>query len=223
MVSKLLLVLIVCLTVVKLQVDASKICYKCDEKHARPWWKFWAEKVTKCQGVPAEKYKTRTSAALGASVLTCYTKFDDAGAVIKRDAYGFGETFDKTVKCSDRYHTCCEEELCNKDTQAPCPPTPKATPQKEVKACYECKGYDACRPERLHQGAEIRTSSVLGAKNLYCFTKFDPKTGHAIARGGFGFGEIFDKSLKCDSKDYLCCYQDLCNTQTAGSCAKRRN
>ena len=42
-------------------------------------------------------------------------------------------------------------------------------PKQEVKACYECKGVEACRPERL-SGAEIRTSAVLGASNLYCYT-----------------------------------------------------
>ena len=43
------------------------------------------------------------------------------------------------------------------------------TPKKDVKACYECKGVDACRPEQL-EGSEIRTSALLGAKNLYCYT-----------------------------------------------------
>jgi hypothetical protein len=44
-----------------------------------------------------------------------------------------------------------------------------ATPKEEVKACYQCKGAEACQPSNL-AGAEIRTSAVLGAKNLYCFT-----------------------------------------------------
>jgi hypothetical protein len=52
-------------------------------------------------------------------------KFDETGAVIKRGAYGFGEVFDKTVKCEDRFHTCCDGDLCNKDTKAPCPPLRK--------------------------------------------------------------------------------------------------
>lgn len=43
------------------------------------------------------------------------------------------------------------------------------TPKQEVKACFQCKGADACRPENL-AGAEIRTSAVLGASNLYCYT-----------------------------------------------------
>lgn len=43
------------------------------------------------------------------------------------------------------------------------------TPKEAVKACYECKDIETCRPERL-QGSEIRTSSLLGAKNLYCYT-----------------------------------------------------
>ena len=42
-------------------------------------------------------------------------------------------------------------------------------PKQEVKACYQCKGAENCRPERL-SAAEIRTSAVLGASNLYCFT-----------------------------------------------------
>jgi len=45
----------------------------------------------------------------------------------------------------------------------------RITAKGDVKACYECKGVDACRPERL-QNSEIRTSSVLGAKNLHCYT-----------------------------------------------------
>jgi hypothetical protein len=57
---------------------------------------------------------------------------------------------------------------------------------------------------------------------FYIYQKFDPKTGAAVARGGFGFGELFDKSLKCDAKHYLCCYENLCNTETAGYCAKPR-
>jgi hypothetical protein len=220
--TKLLLILILYLTVVKLNVDGSKICYQCDDKHPTPWWKFWRTKIPRCENIPFEKYVTKTSKAFGTSVLTCYTKFSETGAVIKRGAYGFGETYDKAVKCGDRYHICCEEALCNKDTKAPCPPPPKVTPQKEVKACYECKGYEACRPGRL-QGSEIRTSAAFGTKSLYCYTQFDPKTGHAIARGGFGFGEVFDKSLKCDAKDYLCCYENLCNTQTVGFCAEQHH
>ena len=45
----------------------------------------------------------------------------------------------------------------------------KVTPKKEVKACYQCKGAEACKPEKL-DGAEIRTSGAFGAKNLYCYT-----------------------------------------------------
>lgn len=44
-----------------------------------------------------------------------------------------------------------------------------STPKQEVKACFQCKGADACRPESL-SGTEIRTSAVLGASNLYCYT-----------------------------------------------------
>lgn len=43
------------------------------------------------------------------------------------------------------------------------------TEKKEVKACFQCKGADACRPERL-DGSEIRTSGAFGASNLYCYT-----------------------------------------------------
>jgi hypothetical protein len=117
-------------------------------------------------------------------------KFDELGRVVKRDAYGLGETFDKNFKCRDRYHTCCRTAFCNKQTTSPCPPPgkfffydhivfkekkilfcfiAKATPKKEVKACYQCKGADACKPEKL-QGSEIRTSGAFGGKNLYCYT-----------------------------------------------------
>jgi len=216
---KLLFALIFYVTVVQLNVHGSKICYQCDQKHPSPWWKFWGEKITRCNGIPFEKYATKTSKAFGAAVLTCYTKFDEAGNVLKRNAYGFGEVFDKTVKCEDRFHACCETDLCNKDNEPPCPPAPQATPKEEVKACYECTGVDACRPERLGS-AHVRTSAVLGAKNLYCYTKFDQRTGVPVARGGFGFGEIFDKTLKCDAKHYLCCYQNMCNNHTAGFCSK---
>ena len=216
--TKLLLVFFFYLTVLQLNINASKICYQCDDKNPSSWWKFWGEKITRCKGVPFEKYATKTSKAFGASVLTCYSKFDEAGNLIKRNAYGFGEVYDKNLKCGDRFHSCCERDLCNVETTAPCPPPPKSTPKQDVKACYECNGVEACRPERL-AGSEIRTSSLFGAKNLYCYTKFDPHTGRAISRGGFGFGEAFDKALKCDSKHYLCCYENLCNTHTAGYCA----
>jgi hypothetical protein len=45
----------------------------------------------------------------------------------------------------------------------------KPTAKKEVKACYQCKGAEACKPDKL-EGAEIRTSGAFGAKNLYCYT-----------------------------------------------------
>lgn len=60
-------------SVIALNVSGSKICYQCDDKKPSPWWKFWGEKITKCKGHPFEKYATTTSAAFGASVLTCYT------------------------------------------------------------------------------------------------------------------------------------------------------
>ena len=45
----------------------------------------------------------------------------------------------------------------------------KVEPKSEVKACYECKGVEACRADQLSTGS-IRTSAVLGASNLYCYT-----------------------------------------------------
>jgi hypothetical protein len=43
------------------------------------------------------------------------------------------------------------------------------TPKKEVKACFQCKGADACQPDKL-DGSEIRTSGAFGGSNLYCYT-----------------------------------------------------
>ncbi len=60
-------------TVIKLNVDGSKICYQCDQKHPSSWWKFWGEKITRCHGIPFGKYATKTSKAFGTAVLTCYT------------------------------------------------------------------------------------------------------------------------------------------------------
>ncbi|CAF2736557.1 unnamed protein product [Rotaria sp. Silwood2] len=172
MVSKLVfLTIIFYITLVQLDLSEGKICYRCDDLHPSGRWKFWGEKITKCTGVPFEKYATKTSRAFGAAVLTCYTKFNESGAVIKRDAYGLGETFDKNVKCRDRFHTCCRTPFCNKHMKAPCPPSEKITAEKEVKACYQCKGAENCRPEQL-DGSEIRTSGAFGAKNLYCYTVF---------------------------------------------------
>ncbi|CAF3591152.1 unnamed protein product [Rotaria sordida] len=219
MISKLAFLTTIFYILIQLDLSAGKICYQCDDLHPSSRFKFWGDKITKCTGVPFDKYITRTSRAFGAAVLTCYTKFDESGAVIKRDAYGLGETFDKNVKCRDRFHTCCSKPLCNKHTKAPCPPPERITEKKEVKACYQCKGAENCRPENL-EGSEIRTSAAFGSTNLYCYTRFDPKTGVAVRRGGFGFGEIFDKRLKCDAKFYLCCYENLCNKHTAGFCAK---
>ena len=51
----------------------AKICYQCDEIKPSGKFKFWGEKITKCNGVPFEKYATKTSRAFGAAVLTCYT------------------------------------------------------------------------------------------------------------------------------------------------------
>jgi hypothetical protein len=58
---------------VHLGSSAAKICYQCDEKNPSTKLKFWGEKITKCSGVPFEKYATKTSRAFGAAVLTCYT------------------------------------------------------------------------------------------------------------------------------------------------------
>lgn len=217
MIAKILLTTIIFYSLILLGIDGAKICYQCDEKNPSSRFKFWGEKITRCSDTPFEKYATKTSTAFGTSVLTCYTKFDATGAVIKRDAYGLGETFDKKYKCRDRYHTCCRSNFCNKHSQPPCPPPADAQPKQEVKACYQCNGPEACRPEKL-DGTEIRTSGAFGGKNLYCYTKFHPKTGVAIARGAFGFGEFFDKSFKCDAKNYLCCYENLCNKHTVGFC-----
>ena len=60
-------------TVIQFNVDGSKICYQCDDKHPSPWWKFWGEKISRCKGISFEKYATKTSKAFGAAVLTCYT------------------------------------------------------------------------------------------------------------------------------------------------------
>jgi len=217
MISKLILLTIV--FYFQFSSSAAKICYQCNEKNPSSKLKIWGEKITKCSGVPMEKYATKTSRAFGANVLTCYTQFDETGAVVKRDAFGLGEIYDKNFKCRDRFHVCCRSAFCNKHMKAPCPPPSKITPKQAVKACYQCKGAENCKPEKL-EGSEIRTSGAFGAKNLYCYTKFDPKTGVAIARGGFGLGEVVDKNLKCDAKHYLCCYENLCNKQTAGFCAK---
>ncbi|CAF3710705.1 unnamed protein product [Rotaria sp. Silwood1] len=195
------------------------ICYQCDDINPSSKLKFYGEKITRCTGVPFEKYASKTSKAFGANVLTCFTRFNASGHVIKRGAFGLGETYDKNFKCRDRFHICCRKAFCNKHTQSPCPPPEKITSKKAVKACYQCKGSEACKAEKL-EGSEIRTSGAWGGKNLYCYTKFDPKTGVAVARGGFGFGEAIDKNLKCDAKHYLCCYENLCNKQTTGYCAK---
>jgi hypothetical protein len=45
----------------------------------------------------------------------------------------------------------------------------KVTPKNEVKACFQCKNAESCKPEKL-DGSEIRTSGAFGGKNLYCFT-----------------------------------------------------
>jgi hypothetical protein len=56
-----------------LEVSTAKICYQCDDKKPSSKLKIFGEKITKCNGVPFEKYATRTSKAFGAAVLTCYT------------------------------------------------------------------------------------------------------------------------------------------------------
>ncbi|CAF4044472.1 unnamed protein product [Rotaria sp. Silwood2] len=207
------------IAVIELGCIRAKICYQCDDLNPSSKLKFYGEKITKCSGVPFEQYASKTSKAFGAAVLTCFTRFNASGAVIKRGAFGLGETYDKNFKCRDRFHICCRKAFCNKHTKAPCPPPDKITAKKAVKACYQCKGAEACKAEKL-EGSEIRTSGAWGGRNLYCYTKFDPKTGVAVARGGFGFGEAIDKNLKCDAKHYLCCYDNLCNKQTTGYCAK---
>ncbi|CAF3964432.1 unnamed protein product [Rotaria magnacalcarata] len=189
MVNKLaLFIAVFYLVFICLDIAGAKICYQCDDKNPSSKLKIFGEKITKCNGVPFEKYASKTSRAFGAAVLTCYTRFNESGVVIKRGAYGLGETYDKNFKCRDRFHVCCRTAFCNKHVKAPCPPPAKISAKKEVKACYQCKGAEGCKPEKL-DGSEIRTSGAFGGKNLYCYTKFDPKTGIAVARGGFGFEE----------------------------------
>jgi len=59
--------------VVHLDVSGAKICYQCDDKNPSTKFKLIGEKITKCNGVPFEKYASKTSKAFGAAVLTCYT------------------------------------------------------------------------------------------------------------------------------------------------------
>lgn len=58
---------------VQLDFCQGKICYQCDDKNPSSKLKFIGEKITRCNGVPFEKYATKTSRAFGAAVLTCYT------------------------------------------------------------------------------------------------------------------------------------------------------
>ena len=61
------------MALVQLELTGAKICYQCDDKNPSSKLKFYGEKITKCDGVPFEKYATKTSRAFGAAVLTCYT------------------------------------------------------------------------------------------------------------------------------------------------------
>ncbi|CAF0793187.1 unnamed protein product [Didymodactylos carnosus] len=198
-------------------IHGSKICYRCDNKNPSSSWKLIGEKITKCDGVPFENYATKTSKALGAQVLTCFTEFDASGKIVKRGAYDLGEVINKNFKCNDRFHICCEKAFCNTDMVAPCPPAERVTEKKEVKACYQCKGAANCETEKL-SGSDVRVSAALGGSTLYCYSKFDDKTGKVVERGGFGYAAVVDKNLKCDSKFYLCCYENLCNKQSTGYC-----
>ncbi|CAF0856578.1 unnamed protein product, partial [Didymodactylos carnosus] len=96
----------------------------------------------------------------------------------------------------------------------------KKAAEQEVKVCYQCKGAQNCKPENLHK-QELKTSGAFGGKNLYCYSRFGGKVGHGrvVERGAFGFGETFDKNVKCNLKHFRCCFQNLCNNHTTGSCA----
>jgi hypothetical protein len=59
--------------VVHWDVSGAKICYQCDDKNPSTKFKLIGEKITKCNGVPFEKYASKTSKAFGAAVLTCFT------------------------------------------------------------------------------------------------------------------------------------------------------
>lgn len=56
------------------------------------------------------------------SYFSPFKRFNETGHVIKRGAYGLGETYDKNFKCRDRFHVCCRTAFCNKHNKAPCPP-----------------------------------------------------------------------------------------------------
>jgi len=59
--------------VVHWDVSGAKICYQCDDINPSTKFKLIGEKITKCNGVPFEKYASKTSKAFGAAVLTCFT------------------------------------------------------------------------------------------------------------------------------------------------------
>jgi hypothetical protein len=71
--AKPLRISIAAVTVLQNGLSGAKICYQCDDLHPSGKWKFWGEKITRCSGIPLEKYATKTSRAFGAAVLTCYT------------------------------------------------------------------------------------------------------------------------------------------------------
>lgn len=70
------------MTLIQLEFTAGKICYQCDEKNPSSKFKIIGEKITKCNGVPFEKYATKTSKAFGAAVLTCFTVIHRLSSVI---------------------------------------------------------------------------------------------------------------------------------------------
>lgn len=59
--------------VLQFNLNSAKICYQCDELNPSGKFKIIGEKITKCNGVPFEKFATKTSKAFGAAVLTCFT------------------------------------------------------------------------------------------------------------------------------------------------------
>lgn len=79
------------MTAVQWSLSAAKICYQCDDKNPSSKLKLIGEKITKCEGVPFEKYATKTSRAFGAAVLTCYTVGFDYSFFVRAHAIFFEE------------------------------------------------------------------------------------------------------------------------------------
>ncbi len=67
------MILLFTVALVRIEFSGAKICYQCDDKNPSSKFKIIGEKITKCNGVPFEKYASKTSKAFGAAVLTCFT------------------------------------------------------------------------------------------------------------------------------------------------------